>query len=113
MSRRNLCPAGGSACGCAMFIFAALLGAAGAEPASAAAPVVPVGATVDAFDVGTARESFGIVTDGRAASLTVYAAADADPPPAVAPLPPALSTALTSLAAMLVLRAGRRVYRRA
>ena len=68
----------------------------------AARAVVTPASTVDAFDLTSLQAVPAVEADGP----------DAAPAPAVAPLPPALATGLAGLAAMAVLRVGRRVYRR-
>ena len=78
---------------------------------SASAAVVPVDVTVDQFDLGASDESFQSAIDVNLSPLTLDPA-EAHATPSVVPLPPALGTGLFGLAAMAVLRVGRRVYRR-
>ena len=88
-----------------VIVFAAVASAVVAAPAPAA--VVPVGPSVDQFDLGSTDEPFRI--DISSDPLAADPAAEA---PVVVPLPPALGAGMAALGAMAALRAGRRVVLR-
>jgi len=110
MCSRTLHAPGGNA-GPWVIMLAAVALASGGAPAAAAPPaVVPVGATVDQFELPQPGES----SPGEIDLHPGLGPAVAEPQaaPVVVPLPPALGTGLAGFAAMVLLRVGRRVYRR-
>ena len=116
--------AGGLAAPAWAILFTLLL-PIGAAPAAAAdvpqaadvppAADLPPAATVDQFDLSLLDHSLSLDAGGVAAEvepLTAGAQSSTAPAAVPVPLPPALGTGLVGLATMMVLRAGRRVYRR-
>ena len=94
MWSENLRAAGGAAVALAAILAVAAAAHAAQPPAA------------DGLALG---DQFPLTATGQSGGVD---SPQADEPPAVVPLPPALGTGLAGLAGMVVFRVGRRVYRR-
>ena len=104
---RNLRAPGANARAWAIFT-SAIVGLLAAPAGAATAPAVPVGVTMDQYDLSPQEGPGAGMTAAELSRLTPAA----DAAPIIGPLPPPLVSGFIGLGTLAALRVGRRVYRR-